>query len=105
LRPSPRQRENPTGTSSSALYELSGEHIIDRARYQVLNGNAGRVGLLHGVEGSTAQHWLTGAIVNKRSGGCGVLLGKELLRLDREIAIDRLELLQEIYRSAAVTIA
>jgi fructose-bisphosphate aldolase, class I len=95
----------PYGTSSSALYELTGDSVLDRARYQVLNGNAGRVGLLHGVEGTTAQQWLNSAIVNKRSGGCGLLLGKELLGLDPAVAIDRLELLQEIYRSAAVTIA
>ncbi len=95
----------PYGTSSSAPHDLTGDHVIDRTRYQVLNGNGGRVGLLHSVEGSTAQQWLTSAIVNKRAGGCGLLLGKEVLGLDREVALDRLELLQEIYRSEAVTIA
>lgn len=95
----------PYGTSNAALYSLSCDHPIDRARYQVLNGNAGRVGLLHGIEGATTTQWVHSAIVNKRAGGCGMVLGKELLALDADAAIDRLQMIQAIYRSAAVTIA
>jgi fructose-bisphosphate aldolase, class I len=95
----------PYGTSNEALYDLTGDHPINRARYQVLNGNAGRVGLLHNLEGKSEGDWVRSAIVNKRSGGCGLLVGKEVLGLDREIAMERLALLQAIYRSADVTIA
>jgi fructose-bisphosphate aldolase, class I len=93
------------GTSNASLYDLTGEHPIDRARYQVLNGHGGRVGLLHGLEGKAEADWLRCAIVNKRSGGMGLVWGKEVLALERQAAIEGMQLIQSVYQSPAVTIA
>src|SRR5690606_3501192 len=59
--------------------ELCSDHPIDLCRYQVLNGFAGRAGLINsgGASGENdLVEALTTAVINKRAGGMGLISGR-----------------------------
>lgn len=88
--------------------ELSSEHPIDLCRYQVLNGFAGRVGLINsgGVSGASDMHEATvAAVVNKRAGGSGLILGRKAFQKTFEQGLEILHAVQNVYLEEKIRIA
>ena len=88
--------------------ELTSEHPIDLARYQVANCYMGKVGLINsgGASGDNdfAEAALT-AVVNKRAGGCGLISGRKAFQRPMNEGVKLLNLIQDVYLSNDVTIA
>lgn len=87
--------------------ELCSDHPIDRCRYQVLNGYAGRIGLInsggeaHGT-GDFADAART-AIINKRAGGMGLISGRKAFQRPMDEGVKLLNLVQDVYLCDAIT--
>lgn len=103
-----------TGSSSygkldERMYtELASDHPIDLTRYQVLNGFAGRVGLINSGGGS-GQHdlkeALKTAIINKRAGGMGLISGRKAFQKPMVEGVELLHAIQDVYLCDEITVA
>lgn len=97
------------GKSDPKMYsQLSSEHPIDLTRYQVLNGYAGRIGLINsgGPSGKNdLQEAVRTAIINKRAGGMGLISGRKAFQKPMKEGIALLHAIQDVYLSKEVTIA
>ena len=103
-----------TGSSSygkldERMYtDLASDHPIDLARYQVMNGFAGRVGLINSGGGS-GQHdvrdALKTAIVNKRAGGMGLISGRKAFQKPMTEGVELLQAIQDVYLCPEITVA
>jgi fructose-bisphosphate aldolase, class I len=98
------------GKTSPLVYEkLTTDHPIDLCRYQVLNGYSGRVGLInsggesHGS--SDVADAVTGAIINKRAGGMGLIMGRKSFQRPFNEGVDIIHAVQDIYLDKKITIA
>jgi class I fructose-bisphosphate aldolase len=88
--------------------ELSSDHPIDLCRYQVLNGFAGRVGLINsGGEsgGNDLVDAVRTAVINKRAGGTGLISGRKAFQKPMEEGITLLHAIQDVYLAPEVTVA
>lgn len=88
--------------------ELSGEHVIDQTRYQVLNGFAGRVGLISsgGASGKNdIAEAVRTAVINKRAGGMGLISGRKAFQRPFIEGVELLHAIQDVYLNPEVTIA
>jgi class I fructose-bisphosphate aldolase len=89
--------------------ELSTEHPIDLCRYQVLHGYAGRIGLISsGGESngeSDLQDAVRSAVINKRAGGMGLILGRKAFEKPLKEGIEILNAVQDVYLCKEVTVA
>jgi class I fructose-bisphosphate aldolase len=89
--------------------ELTTEHPVDLCRYQVANGYMGRVGLINsGGEAhgdSDMKEVLTTAVVNKRAGGMGLIIGRKAFKKPMKEGIELLHAVQDIYLDPEITIA
>ena len=98
------------GKTSKEMYDkLSTEHPIDLARYQVLNCYAGRAGLINsggasGGESDLAEAVRT-AVVNKRAGGMGLILGRKAFQRPMKEGVEIINAVQDVYLCKEVTIA
>ncbi len=98
------------GKTHPLVYEkLTSDHPIDLCRYQVLNCYSGRVGLINsGGESkgqSDIQEAVTTAIINKRAGGMGLILGRKAFQRPFDEGVDMLNAIQDIYLDESITIA
>lgn len=98
------------GKTHPAMYQqLIANNPIDRARYQVLNCFAGRIGLLSSGGESKGKNDLGEAVriavINKRAGGIGALVGRKVFQHSFKDGIEILRAVQDVYRSRDVTIA
>jgi class I fructose-bisphosphate aldolase len=97
------------GKTHPRMYEvLTGEHPIDRVRYQVANCYLGRVGMINsgGPSGRDDLHQvIRTAVINKRAGGMGLITGRKAFQKPMEDGIALLNAVQDVYLSDAVTIA
>jgi len=97
------------GKTHPRMYEvLTGEHPIDRVRYQVANCYLGRVGMINsgGPSGRDDLHQVVRtAVINKRAGGMGLITGRKAFQKPMEDGIALLNAVQDVYLSDAVTIA
>ncbi|MEP6465805.1 MAG: class I fructose-bisphosphate aldolase [Parafilimonas sp.] len=98
------------GKTSPLVYEkLSSDHPIDLCRYQVLNCYSGRVGLINsGGESKGASDLadaVTTAVINKRAGGMGLILGRKAFQRPMKEGIDMLGQIIDVYRDESITIA
>ena len=98
------------GKTSPLVYEkLTTDHPIDLCRYQVLNCYSGRVGLINSGGESKGQSDLldsvTTAIVNKRAGGMGLILGRKAFQRPFNEGVDLLNAIQAVYLDDSITIA
>ncbi len=88
--------------------ELTSDHPIDLARYQVANGYMGRTGLISsgGASGKDdfAQAVRT-AVVNKRAGGTGLISGRKAFQRPMEEGVQLLNAIQDVYLNDEITIA
>ncbi len=97
------------GKTHPRMYEvLTGEHPIDRVRYQVANCYMGRAGMINsgGPSGRDDLHQVVRtAVINKRAGGMGLITGRKAFQKPMEDGIALLNAVQDVYLSSAVGIA
>ncbi|TXD39038.1 class I fructose-bisphosphate aldolase [Lujinxingia vulgaris] len=97
------------GRTHQKVYdELSSEHPIDLTRYQVANCYMGRAGLINsgGASGDNdLADAVRTAVINKRAGGTGLILGRKAFQRPRNEGIALLNAVQDVYLCDDVTIA
>ncbi|GAA4750658.1 class I fructose-bisphosphate aldolase [Flavisolibacter ginsenosidimutans] len=98
------------GKTHKLVYEkLTSDHPIDLCRYQVLNCFSGRVGLINsGGESKGAsdlQEAVTTAVINKRAGGMGLILGRKAFQRPFAEGIEFLNAIQDVYLDQNITVA
>jgi fructose-bisphosphate aldolase, class I len=96
-------------THKKVYSELTTDHPIDLARYQVANCYMGRAGLINsGGESKGATDLaeaVTTAIINKRAGGQGLISGRKAFQKPVNEGVALLNAIQDVYLSADVAIA
>lgn len=98
------------GKTSPLVYEkLTSDHPIDLCRYQVLNCYSGRVGLINsGGESkgqSDLQESVMTAVINKRAGGMGLILGRKAFQRPFAEGVSLLQAIQDVYLDQTITLA
>jgi class I fructose-bisphosphate aldolase len=98
------------GKTSPLVYEkLTTDHPIDLCRYQVLNCYNGRIGLINsGGESKGSSDMADSvytAIINKRAGGMGLILGRKAFQRPFNEGVDILNATQDVYLDNSITIA
>ena len=97
------------GKTDKIVYEkLAPDNEIDWNRYQVANCFMGRVGLINsGGEsgGNDFQDAVKAAVINKRSGGMGLILGRKAFKKPTPDGIKILNAVQDVYLSKEITVA
>jgi class I fructose-bisphosphate aldolase len=98
------------GKTSKLVYEkLTTDHPIDLTRYQLINCYMGRVGLINsGGESKGAsdlQEAVITAVINKRAGGMGLILGRKAFQRPYKEGIELLQSIQDVYLDEGITIA
>lgn len=98
------------GKTDERVYtELTTNHPIDLCRYQVLNCYAGRIGLINSGGASSGASDLAEsvrtAVINKRAGGMGLILGRRAFQRPFNEGLKLIESIQEVYLDPRVTIA
>ncbi len=95
-------------TNDKVYNELTTDNPIDLTRYQVINNYMGRVGLINsgGAAGKNdlAQAVRT-ALINKRAGGMGLILGRKAFQKPMEEGIEIINAVQDVFLSNDITIA
>lgn len=97
------------GKTDERIYtELTSDHPIDLARYQVANCYMGKIGLISsgGASGSNdyAEAVKT-AVINKRAGGMGLISGRKAFQRPMAEGVQILNLIQDVYLAKEVTLA
>ncbi len=98
------------GKTSPQVYEkLTTDHPIDLCRYQVLNCYSGRVGLINSGGESKGVSDLADsvytAVVNKRAGGMGLILGRKAFQRPFAEGVQLLNATQDVYLDKDITVA
>lgn len=98
------------GKTSPLVYSnLTTDHPIDLARYQVANCYMGRVGLINsGGESKGASDMadsVATAVINKRAGGMGLILGRKAFQRPMNEGIELLNRIQDVYLDDTISIA
>lgn len=97
------------GKTSPLVYEqLTSPHPIDLARYQVANCYMGRAGLINsGGEsgGKDLQEAVKTALINKRAGGMGMIVGRKAFQCPFKEGVQLLHAIQDIYLDTSIGIA
>src|SRR5690242_6742803 len=98
------------GKTSPLVYEkLTSSHPIDLTRYQVLNCYSGRVGLINSGGESKGTSDLADsvytAVINKRAGGMGLILGRKAFQRPFKEGVDLLHATQDVYLDKDITVA
>lgn len=98
------------GKTNKLVYEkLTSDHPIDLTRYQVLNCYNGRVGLINSGGESKGESDLadavTTAVINKRAGGMGLILGRKAFQRPFAEGVKMLNAIQDVYLEPSITIA
>lgn len=98
------------GKFNDDMYEsLTTDHPIDLCRLQVANCYMGRIGLINSGGGSNGESDLvdavTTAIINKRAGGSGLILGRKAFQRPFNDGVKLLNAVQSVYLEKKITIA
>ena len=97
------------GKTDKLVYDkLATDHPLEWNRYQVANCYMGRVGLINsGGEsgGNDLQDAVKAAVINKRSGGMGLILGRKAFKKSKPEGIKILNAVQDVYLCKDITIA
>ena len=98
------------GKADERMYsELSSDHPIDLTRYQLMNCYMGRAGLISSGGAFGGENDLTEsiqtAVVNKRAGGTGLILGRKAFQRPRQEGIEILNAVQDVYLTKEITVA
>ncbi len=97
------------GKTNEKMYtELNSDHPIDLCRYQVINNYMGRAGLINSGGASGSNDFADAAataVINKRAGGMGLILGRKAFQRPMEEGIKMVNLVQDVYRTKKITVA
>jgi class I fructose-bisphosphate aldolase len=97
------------GKTDKLVYEkLARDHPIEWNRYQVANCFMGRAGLINSggeTGGNDLQDAVTAAVINKRSGGMGLILGRKAFKKPTPEGIRILNAVQDVYLCKDITLA
>ncbi|NBU71825.1 MAG: fructose-bisphosphate aldolase, partial [Bacteroidetes bacterium] len=98
------------GKTHTKVYDqLSSAHPIDLCRYQVANCYMGRAGLINsGGESkgaSDVQEAVITAVVNKRAGGTGLILGRKAFQKPMKEGVALLNAVQDVYLDSEISLA
>ncbi len=95
-------------TNEKVYSELTSDHPIDLTRYQVASNYMGRSGLINsgGASGNNdlADAVYT-AIVNKRAGGMGLIVGRKSFQRPLKDGVELLHAIQDVYLNKEIDIA
>lgn len=95
-------------THPKVYSDLTTDHPIDLVRYQVANCYMGRAGLINSGGESGKDDLLQAvrtAVINKRAGGMGLILGRKAFQKPLKDGIALLNAVQDVYLSSKVTLA
>ncbi|HNH51700.1 MAG TPA: class I fructose-bisphosphate aldolase [Nitrosomonas sp.] len=95
-------------TNAKVYSELTSDHPIDLARYQVANCYMGRVGMINsgGESGKDDLHQaVRTAVINKRAGGMGLISGRKAFQKPFDEGVKLLNAIQDVYLSQQITVA
>ncbi len=95
---------------SDIMYQkLLTKHPIDMVRFQVLHAYAGKVGLLNSGGATDADNDLSqavkSAVINKRAGGQGLIMGRKAFSRPMEEGIAILHAVQDVYLEEEIGLA
>lgn len=98
------------GKYNDKMYsELTTDHPIDLCRYQVANCYMGRVGLINSGGASQGdsdlEQAVITAVVNKRAGGCGLILGRKAFQRPMPEGVKIVNAVQDVYLDNKITLA
>ena len=98
-------------THDKVYTELTTDHPIDLCRYQVANCYLGRIGLINsggassGDDSSDLSQAVSTAVINKRAGGHGLILGRKAFQKPMKDGIALLHAVQDVYLDSSISIA
>ena len=96
-------------THDKVYSELTSDNPIDLCRYQLANCYMGRRGLINsgGASGgdSDLANAVETAVVNKRAGGSGLILGRKAFQKPMKEGVEIIRSVQDVYLESEVTIA
>ena len=103
-------REIGFGKYNDDMYNtLTTDHPIDLCRLQVANYYMGKIGLVYSGGGSNGESDLveaiTTAIINKRAGGSGLIMGRKAFQKPFNEGVEILQSVQQIYLDSKISIA
>jgi len=98
------------GRTDPLVYsDLTTDHPIDLTRWQVINCYSGRIGLINsGGESKGASDLAEAvrtALINKRAGGSGLIVGRKAFQRPMPEGIELLHAVQDVYLDREVTLA
>ncbi len=97
------------GKTDKLVYEkLTSDHPIDWNRYQVANCYMGRIGLINSggeTGGNDLLDAVKAAVINKRSGGTGLILGRKAFKKPTHEGIKILNAVQDVYLCKEIILA
>lgn len=97
------------GKTDPKMYsELSTDHPIDLCRYQVANGYMGRIGLINSggaSGGNDLQDAVETAVINKRAGGMGLILGRKAFQKPVQEGVEIINAVQDVYLCDGIDLA
>jgi len=97
------------GKTHDLVYtQLTSDHPIDLTRYQLANCYMGRAGLINSGGEAGKDDFADAvkiAVINKRAGGTGLISGRKAFQRPMKEGVRLLNLIQDVYRDAAITIA
>ena len=97
------------GKTHPSMYgELCTDNPIDMVRYQVANSYMGRVPVINsgGASGDNdLRDAVRTAVINKRGGGMGLILGRKAFQKPTAQGIEILNLVQDVYLADEITVA
>ena len=96
-------------THPKVYTDLTTDHPIDLTRYQVANCYMGRVGLINSGGESKGvgdmQEAVITAVVNKRAGGMGLILGRKAFQKPMKDGVSLLHAVQDVYLDKMIKLA
>jgi fructose-bisphosphate aldolase, class I len=95
-------------THKKVYSDLTTEHPIDLARYQVINNYMGRAGLINSGGASGENDFAEAAktaVINKRAGGMGLISGRKAFQKPMADGVKLLNTIQDVYLANEITIA
>src|SRR3569623_116900 len=97
------------GMAHKKVYgDLTTDNLIDLTRWQVANCYMGRIGLINsgGAAGDNdLRDAVTTAVINKRAGGMGLILGRKAFQQPFKEGVELLNAIQDVYLCKDVTVA
>lgn len=98
------------GKYNDEMYEsLTTNHPIDLCRLQVANCYMGKIGLINSGGGSKGEsdvkEAIRTAVINKRAGGAGLIMGRKAFQRPLKEGIEILNSVQQVYLEDEVTLA